>query len=535
MQLVSITPFSGPPDPLAGLTQLAAGLTRGFVLVAAGVIVGRALARALRAAHLRWTWALVGLLVALPSYAPSGWRGLLLPVAAFTAARRGRRWHRVDVATGGDLARTAAARTGPTHAVRAAWQRLAARRSVPVESGRLLVGYDRRRAPVRIPFAGTGGGSHTLVVGTTGSGKTFTQAGIAARAVEHGLGCVVVDPKGDRLLRDTLRAAAHRAGRRFVEWTPEGPSVYNPFAHGSETEIADKLLAGERFTEPHYQRQAQRYLGHAVRVLRGAGETISLATIVRHLDPAALEVTARRLAPGDAQPVFDYLDSLTARQARDLTGVRDRIAVLAESDAGRWLRPLDGVEAFDLLGCVRERAVVYLRLDADRRPLLAQMLGAAIAQDLVTTVAALQDEPVPSLAMIDEFAAIAAAEVARLFPRARSAGMSLVLATQELTDLRLSGRERLLDQVLGNVSALIAHRQVVPDSLELIVRISGRAGGWSAALRSDGAETRTRVSEPIVDAEQLRSLPRGVAGVLVTGEGASIARMLGPDPLRGSR
>jgi len=34
---------------------------------------------------------------------------------------------------------------------------------------------------------------------------------------------------------------------------------------GSETEIADKALSGETFTEPHYLRQAQRYLGHAVR------------------------------------------------------------------------------------------------------------------------------------------------------------------------------------------------------------------------------------------------------------------------------
>ena len=167
------------------------------------------------------------------------------------------------------------------------------------------------------------------------------------------------------------------------------------------------------------------------------------------------------------------------------------------------------------------------------------MLGAAVVQDLITTVAALQRDPVASLVMLDEFAAISAAEVARLFPRARSAGMNLVLATQELTDLRLPGRERLLDQVLGNVSAVIAHRQVVPDSLELIVRVSGRAGGWSAAHRSDGAQTRTRVSESVLDAEQLRALPRGVAAVLVTGSrtgaGACVARMLGPGSSRSSR
>jgi hypothetical protein len=29
----------------------------------------------------------------------------------------------------------------------------------------------------------------------------------------------------------------------------EGP-VYNPFAHGTDTELADKVLAGEIYTEP---------------------------------------------------------------------------------------------------------------------------------------------------------------------------------------------------------------------------------------------------------------------------------------------
>jgi hypothetical protein len=55
-------------------------------------------------------------------------------------------------------------------------------------------------------------------------------------------------------------------------WTPDGPAVYNPFAIGTDTELADKVLAGETYTEPHYLRQAQRYVAHAVRALRGAGD-----------------------------------------------------------------------------------------------------------------------------------------------------------------------------------------------------------------------------------------------------------------------
>ena len=74
------------------------------------------------------------------------------------------------------------------------------------------------------------------------------------------------------MLRDELqRAAARAASARSSSGHPTGPLAYNPYAHGTRTEIADKALAGEEYTEPHYLRQAQRYLGHAVRAMHAAG------------------------------------------------------------------------------------------------------------------------------------------------------------------------------------------------------------------------------------------------------------------------
>jgi energy-coupling factor transporter ATP-binding protein EcfA2 len=132
------------------------------------------------------------------------------------------------------------------------------------------LGEDAQQVPVSIPV-GAESGKHTLVLGATGSGKTVSAAWLAARLIESGHGAVVIDPKGDRMLREQLSAAAQRRGAEFLAWTPEGPLAYNPYANGSETEIADKALSGETFTEPHYLRQAQRYLGHAVRAMQAAG------------------------------------------------------------------------------------------------------------------------------------------------------------------------------------------------------------------------------------------------------------------------
>jgi type IV secretory pathway TraG/TraD family ATPase VirD4 len=303
--------------------------------------------------------------------------------------------------------------------------------------------------------------------------------------------------------------------------------VYNPYARGSDTEIADKALASERFTEPHYQRQAQRFLGHVVRVLRESGVPASLRTIVENLDPSALESLVREL-PDEDHSTHRYLDTLTARQQSDLAGVRDRLAILAESEVGRWLDPAgNDCDQLDLLDAVRSRAVVYFSLEADSRPLLAQMLGGAIVQDLQTVVAALQGRPVATVAVIDEFSALGAAHVVRLFGRSRSAGINLLLGTQELADLRVPGHERLLDQLLGNLSVLIAHRQVVPDSAALVARLSGTRGGWRTSIRGDRRPTRTRIAEPVLGPERLLRLAPGRAAVLdlERGAGARIVRV----------
>jgi TraM recognition site of TraD and TraG len=272
-------------------------------------------------------------------------------------------------------------------------------------------------------------------------------------------------------------------------------------------------------------------MGHEVRVLREAGITVSLRTLVEHLDPARLEALLRGLPEACAQPTHDYLDSLTPRQRGDLTGVRDRLAIMAESDVGDLLDPrTEDVQPLDLLEAVRARAVVYFALQADRRPLLAQMLGAAIVQDLQAVVAIQHECPEPTLVAIDEFSAIAPERILGLFARARSAGVSMVLGTQELADLRLPGQERLLDQVLGNLSTLIAHRQTVSASTELIAGMSETKGIWRTSHHGDGGLTRTRTREQVLRPEQIRGLGQGRAAVidLVGGGRANVAQISSP-------
>ncbi len=518
-------------SPLVPLAEFAHSLTSLAVHVLFGLAAGVLVARLMRARGTHWGWAaLASSAIFLLRRELDGLSSALI-FTALSATWHARRWHRSDLDAGADLAEAAARRRSPGVSLAAAVRVLASRhgrfaRSAWTRDGELVLGVDERGRAVPIPFGGARGGTHTLLVGATGSGKTVTQTAMTTRAIEQGMGAIVLDPKGDATMRAALAACARRAQRPFIEWTPEGPSAYNPFARGSDTEIADKALAGERFTEPHYLRQAQRFLGHVVRALRAAGVEVSLQQIVRHLDPAELELLVRELPEERADPAHAYLDSLTSRQLTDLAGVRDRLSILTESDVGRWLDPQhEGAAPFDLLAATEQRAVVYFRLDADRRPLLAQMLGAAIVQDLQTVISSLQAKPTRTVVVIDEFSALAAEHVVRLFGRARSAGVSLILSTQELSDLRLPGRDALLEQVLGNLSVLLAHRQVVAASAELICGLAGARGAWRSSHSSDGRMTRTRTRESMLRADDVTALGTGLVAAIVLSAGGGRTRI----------
>ncbi len=509
-----------------------------LVLIIAGAAGGGiALNRLLRRHELRWTWAFLGLPVAfLVSYLDLFW-GVAVAAGSLVAASVGARWHHDDLDLGVDFAERAERRLGLREFCSRLLHRRRVRRDGWFLADRLIVGETSKRLPVTIPVA-TISGRHTLVLGATGSGKTVTETWIATRLVEHGHAAIVLDPKGDRLLRTELRAAAHRADRPFLEWTPTGPCTYNPYGVGGASEVADKALTAEAFTEPHYQRQAQRYLAHAVRTLHGTGQVASPRSLAEVLRPELLDVLARELPDEHAPTVHEYLDSLDDRQKRDLKGVRDRLSILAESDLGRWLEPTEGKAAISLHDTVATRAVVYFRLDADRQPLVSQMLAAAVVSDLVSLVAERQRDPVPTVVVIDEFAAIAAAHVARLFGRARSAGISLILGTQELADLKTT-KDGLRDQVLGNLDALIAHRQNVPDSAELIAAIAGTRPAWVTTEQTDtsglargpsGRGSRRRGYEYTLHPGKLKHLRVGQAAVICPGvpKRPAITRMLHP-------
>lgn len=90
---------------------------------------------------------------------------------------------------------------------------------------------------------------HVLVYGTTGSGKTRLLESVVSQAVERKEVVIVIDPKGDKELRDITRKACSAAGRpdAFVQFHPAFPTTsirLDPLKNwGRSTELASRIAA----------------------------------------------------------------------------------------------------------------------------------------------------------------------------------------------------------------------------------------------------------------------------------------------------
>ena len=124
-------------------------------------------------------------------------------------------------------------------------------------SGTVALGRDAGGA--RVVLTDQQLSAHALILGATGAGKSTTLLAVLAEHVRCGRPVVAIDMKGSPAFARSLADAAASVRRPFRVWTFDGPGRWNPLAHGNPTELKDKLIASERFTEPHYQRAAERY------------------------------------------------------------------------------------------------------------------------------------------------------------------------------------------------------------------------------------------------------------------------------------
>lgn len=392
--------------------------------------------------------------------------------------------------------------------------------------------------------------THAIVCGSTGLGKTqglmrimhsFTLHPQAAK-----LRCplVVVDMKADPDLATYAQRLAQRTGRDFYQVTIRQGS-YNPLSGLCGDEIADSIyetvFANDPTLNTHYATLSRRLLqtaagalidlagSGAVKVGAGRAWQVSMLDLTDLLSLNTLRSIQTDLTPPAAQRLHTYISDVEAADnAQDVGDVRDRMAVIMHTSAGEIL----SADGFSLEHAITHGGIIIFSLDAAGAPETARTIGTLAIQDLTATFGRLQRQgwgkhhicPV----ILDEFSALATPKVADLYARARSAGGSIILSTQDIdADLEAVSPE-FAASVRTNANIWIVLRQTRADVAEAIARDLGSQTTWKETVQitddfdllgglhaASGVGSLREVEEFILHPSQLKNLPQGAAYLFV--------------------
>jgi hypothetical protein len=532
-------PASPGVESLQRLDQLAGLALTAFACLALAALCGLAVAIYLRRRRYAASWCLLALLP-LPAWLVLVELGLLAGAAAafslasllgfpLAALAWGANAALEDRRAGGDRATAARQLRSPFDALRGWWRRPAESKGV---AGELLpLGRSGRGELVCISRGSAESGRHVLIPGATGAGKTTSLASLLVDYVgRSGFGAVVLEAKSDRVLRQSAEEAAASRGCAFHLLSPGGPASYDPLAHGSVDERSERLLAVESWGSADadfYRQAASPFLRLVIRALDRARRPATLAAVAAHCDPDELGNLA--LAADDPEAGAETaatLSSLRADQRRAIAGLRARLENLASSDFARaWLDPeRPGVARLDLREVIARREVAYLRFDTDRTGSVGRAIAQMALLDLGAAASSLMGRGVGTFVAIDEFGALEAPALDRLYARGRAAGFSVAVGTQTLADLRAAG-PAVRERIGATVSSVICHRIGEQADAEWVAQLIGAVPTWQSTIRTNGLGmptdegTRTRGYRFEVNPSQLQRLAPGRAFVARLEEG----------------
>jgi type IV secretory pathway VirB4 component len=346
---------------------------------------------------------------------------------------------------------------------------------------------------------------HVHIVGASGYGKTVLLSHIIKQTIEQGRGLLFIDLKGD--IETVLRFSqfAIDAGREsdlqlFSLSNQKLSLPYNVVEGGTATQLRDKIMSSLTWSEEYYKHLSASFLlklllglVHLREVKHknfGLSDIYKLCSEVQAVEDLFLELSGSRPAP-TAQVQRALEDCVEFLKQNDnfksLQGLRSQLESLVLSDFGEMISTgAGGINFFD---SVQSNKITYMFLDSRRYGESSKAVGRFILQDLKSTSSRIdseipQAERQPFTVIVDEFADLAQEDFIGFLDRARSSRMSVVVAHQELSDLRRISPE-FAARLTGNTSTLYAFLQKNGESAEMISSMAGTSTVWKSTKQTE--------------------------------------------------
>jgi type IV secretory pathway TraG/TraD family ATPase VirD4 len=276
---------------------------------------------------------------------------------------------------------------------------------------------------------------HTLVLGTTGSGKTVTICNIVESAIARGIPLIYIDGKGDYDLASRVAQCGQRQGRPVSLFAMKGESVaYNPLAVGGFTSKKDRIIELREWSEEHYKKLAEGYLQSVFKVMELCQIPCNLATLAAHLDLKKLKSLVRdhEASIPHVQALMEELNHQD-QASKYIESLVAEIRNFTASEIGPLFRIEPGKPTLTLQQVLAENGIAYFCLPALEFPSMSRTLGRLIVNDLKATVAqqlSSSGSPRKLYVVFDEFSVFAGEQVLNAITMGRSAGIHAVLCTQ---------------------------------------------------------------------------------------------------------
>jgi conjugal transfer pilus assembly protein TraD len=375
---------------------------------------------------------------------------------------------------------------------------------------------------------------HTLVVGTTRSGKTRFYELMTTQIVhkkENVL--IIIDPKGDKDWENRVKKECARAGRKFLYFHPAHPSKsirINPLGNWNTVADAATRLGQLVDAEGTFSAFAWKTLNNIFRgqVASGRRPTIKAAKELtqRGVEPLLEDLIGAALltAVGDswedrlgqhksplpknkASPVAserldcminkfrsldlrdEVIDPLIAmvnhskeHYTKMIQVLEPILEMLGSDELGKMLSPdpLDMSDLrpiYDSKKIIEENAVLYIGLDSLSNKIVGSAIGSIFLADLASAAGAIYnyESPKDIYLFIDEAAEVMNDQGIQLLNKGGGAGIKSFIATQTIADFDVVfGSSARTSQALGNLNNVICLRVKDPAMAEWIAASFGK-------------------------------------------------------------
>lgn len=394
---------------------------------------------------------------------------------------------------------------------------------------RWLHGIELNEEPIFQPMKHVEG--HTLITGTTGSGKTRLFDLLITQRILAGESVIVLDPKGDAETRENMKRACNYMGdpRRFISFHPGFPleSVrLDPLANFSRpTELASRIAAliatssgGEVFKDFGQMAMnnviqglllidARPTLTRLRRYLEGGTESLVLRAVQNYVEreapdfhqdlQAALskvenasmlkraaaavrfyrEFVQETKGNSDLEGLLTMFQHDKAHFSKMIASLLPIMNMLTSGDLGPMLSPErmdqdDTRPIYDTRKITEQNKVAYIGLDS----LTDAMVGSAIGSMILSDLAAVAGDRYnygtdlrPVNIFVDECAEVINDPLIQILNKGRGAKLRLFVATQTIADFEARlGDAAKATQVLGNINNNISLRVIDPDTQKYI-------------------------------------------------------------------